>query len=526
MDHTHSSHRLIKGAFLLTLSGLIGKVLSAGYRIPLQNIAGDIGFYIYQQVYPILGMAMMLALYGFPVAISKLVSELKDQGVTLTLRSFYIPAFTWLLGICGSIFLFGFTQAHHLARVMGDEALTPSLQAAFFVFLLLPVTSLIRGVFQGQGRMEPTAVSQVAEQLVRVVMIIGTALYVTRIGDIYQIGVGGALSSILGTITASVVLLVLWRRHSKFEQGTAPLPAISFSKTIFFYGLFICLNYMLLLLIQLVDSLTIVPQLVEVGYIPEEAKGTKGVFDRGQPLIQLGTVLASSLALALVPSVTRKRKDKNPDQVHQYIFGAVKYSFLIAVGAAAGLITLFPLVNELFFQNTDGTGYLRILMSVIFFSSLAITMSSVLQGLEKVVHTAFVIIGAVVMKYLLNVWWVGEFGMYGAAAASVAAVAFVVLCHVLLLHTDFSLKEWARLPWFATIGAAGSMAAVLLVIEALRAEIDGRLALLVYALVIIALGAAIYLILLIRLGALQQKELEPLPFGDWLVKLLPGGRNV
>lgn len=50
------------------------------YRIPYQNIAGDIGFYIYQQIYPFYGFCLILATYGFPVIISKIVAERLERG--------------------------------------------------------------------------------------------------------------------------------------------------------------------------------------------------------------------------------------------------------------------------------------------------------------------------------------------------------------------------------------------------------------------------------------------------------------
>ena len=58
--------RVMQGAFVLTIASFIAKVLSALYRIPLQNLVGDEGFYVYQQVYPIYGIAMTLALSGLP----------------------------------------------------------------------------------------------------------------------------------------------------------------------------------------------------------------------------------------------------------------------------------------------------------------------------------------------------------------------------------------------------------------------------------------------------------------------------
>ncbi len=75
-----SSHKVLKGAVILTAAALLVKILSAIYRIPFQNMAGDTGFYIYQQVYPFYGIAVVLATYGFPVGISKLLIENKGSG--------------------------------------------------------------------------------------------------------------------------------------------------------------------------------------------------------------------------------------------------------------------------------------------------------------------------------------------------------------------------------------------------------------------------------------------------------------
>lgn len=68
--------KMMQGAFVLTAASFIAKVLSAIYRVPLQNLVGDKGFYVYQQVYPIYGLAMTLALSGLPQFISKYIAEI------------------------------------------------------------------------------------------------------------------------------------------------------------------------------------------------------------------------------------------------------------------------------------------------------------------------------------------------------------------------------------------------------------------------------------------------------------------
>lgn len=96
------TNHVYKGAFALLIAGLLSKVISAFYRIPLQNLTGDIGFYIYQQVYPILGIAFIFALYGFPSAISKYFAEHQDerQNKTIYLHLFFMITIFSILGTC------------------------------------------------------------------------------------------------------------------------------------------------------------------------------------------------------------------------------------------------------------------------------------------------------------------------------------------------------------------------------------------------------------------------------------------
>ena len=84
--------RTMNGAVLLSVAALIAKILSAVYRVPFQNIVGNTGFYVYQQVYPIYGIGMTIALSGLPVFLSKLIAEQKNvsQQMGLIKRIFII----------------------------------------------------------------------------------------------------------------------------------------------------------------------------------------------------------------------------------------------------------------------------------------------------------------------------------------------------------------------------------------------------------------------------------------------------
>lgn len=524
----HPSRSFLKGAFILSFAGLISKIISAGYRVPLQNLTGDYGFYIYQQVYPILGIALILSLYGFPAAISKVVSELISRQTNLSVPSFLFPVFGWLMAAGGLIFLFGYVQSPWIASIMGDEKLITSLRAAFAVFLLVPFVSILRGVFQGNNEMAPTAFSQIIEQVFRVGIIICTALFVMNGVDVYRIGIGASIGSIIGAIAAFLFLFYWMSKNKQLWTWKQWQKQTSYKKTIFLHGILICLNYMLLLSLQLVDALTFVPNLLEAGINLDRARLVKGIFDRGQPLIQLGTVLASSIALALIPSVSQRRMVQEPERVRKSIVSAVKMTVLICFAATIGLIFLFPAINQSFFQDAQGTEYLRVLMLVIIGSSISITLSSVLQALGYVKQTAWVIVGGLVVKLIANEILISDFQAYGAAVASTIAVAFVLSGNIVILRQEVPVNKWFKLPWKSLFLSLSGMVMGLYLVHLfvyMIFDLNGRTLLFIYTLVLTGVGATIYFILLLKTGAFTKEEIQTLPSHKWLAKLLPKGMN-
>ncbi|KHF28476.1 putative cell division protein YtgP [Anoxybacillus sp. BCO1] len=316
----------LRGAFILTLAALFTKILSAFYRIPYQNIAGDVGFYIYQQVYPFYGIFLALSTYGYPVAISKLIAQNKQPTYEFAVArlSFYFLSFISV--IMFSILYFG---ASFFAIMMGDDQLAPLIRVISFAFLLLPFTSVLRGYFQGREEMIPTAVSQVVEQFIRVVAILFLSFLLLHRGfTVYEAGAGAMFGSLIGSFAALFVLVAYMLRRRMNAYTGIQLPKQEKRKVLSFlaiHGVTICLANMVLVLMQLVDSFTLLPLLRQAG-LHELAKTAKGIYDRGQPFIQLGTVAATSFSLALVPMLSRKQTQR------EGVYTAVRVAFVIGLG--------------------------------------------------------------------------------------------------------------------------------------------------------------------------------------------------
>ncbi|SEQ98663.1 polysaccharide transporter, PST family [Virgibacillus subterraneus] len=520
----NETNKLVKGALLLTLAGLISKVLSAGYRIPLQNLTGDMGFYIYQQVYPFLGIAFILSLYGFPSAISKITVDLKAQGMGPSFARFYVPIFLLLFSISSGIFLFLFFNAQEIAVWVGDANLKDTYELAAFAFLLIPFSALLRGVFQGMKQMKPTAYSQVGEQFIRVFLIILAAVFIfIKSGDIYSIGQAAAIASLFGALAAIFILGFFFIRMKPTVNQHFDIPWNYYISTLLIFGMIAALNHMLLIIIQFADTFTLVPGLMEHGLSDVDAMEAKGVFDRGQPLIQLGTVLGSSFALALIPTISRRKLDSDPKAFHAYIESALVVSFYLAIGATIGLIIIFPEANTLLFQNGKGTASLQILVISIFLSSIAITAASILQGLGYIKRTAGFILVAFFIKWITNQALVPLFGIMGSAIATVFSLTILAVLMLLALKRKLpNLKVEKHINWRAFTIAATGMIIYIFLIDNLLPGSSSRFGLLLYVLFVVITGALLYIILLLRFRAFTNQEISMLPLVPILTRIHRG----
>lgn len=518
-------NHLLKGALILTIAGMLSKILSALYRIPLQNLTGDFGYYVYQQIYPFIGMLMMLSLYGFPAAVSKLTSENKMLDKDLSFKNFARPIIIILFVFSMILAVTSYVFAPYLASMIKDENLIASYRLLSFGFLLIPLTSFYRGYFQGIGDMRPTAYSQVFEQIFRVTIIIIIALLINQgLFGTYQISTGAVYATLLGGVISTIVLLIFKLRERKpkpVQKMVDKIPWRYFIRVLFVFGVIAALNHMILLLLQFADIFTLVPELINYGYTKKEAMEMKGVFDRGQPLIQFGAVLGSSFALSLIPEITRKKDVSNKETI-QVIKDTLTISFYIAAGATIGLILILPEVNLLLFENKLGTTSLQILMVAILLGSLAVTSNAVLQSYGYYKQITFFILGMFILKYILNYLFVSQMGIVGSALATILSLLFLSILSLLFLQKKLIDSSFLKMiSWRAFLLATSSMGVSLLMMKYFLGNhlIESRLILFVYIMTVVSIGAFIYFILLLRYDALSKRQLKTLPFDNLVFKL-------
>lgn len=508
----------MKGASILTISALIVKLLGAVYRVPFQNLVGDKGFYIYQQVYPFIGIFIIWTTYGAAVAISKLLasSQLPEERRAILKLSFLY------LGVLSIIaFAALFSGASLLASLMGDPELAPLLRTGAYVLLVMPFLAVFKGTFQSRGEMVPIAVSGVGEQGIRVaIILIGTWVAVQSGASLYETGTIAVWGAVIGQ-TAGVVLLALWSRKS---LDASP---IGFSmdkrkvlKELTLVSLSVSASSLILLLYQMADAFTVLNLLTGSG-IPEELAMTgKGIYDRGQPLVQLGSLIATTLAMAIVPLISHHTTISRGQSAWPFVRLTYRVAILFGWAAAVGLAALLPQVNVLLFETNEGSFALAVFCVQIFWLSLVLPLCAILQGAGSGKIPALLLLIGLAVKIIANLLLVPIYGITGAAFAG--NIGFAVTAAGLLIYFK---KMWPeRLApgrfygWivFATVAMIGVVELWLWISNTFIQGENSRSVAALTAFPAVMLGASVFLIIVMKSRILAEKDWYLLPFGKRL----------
>jgi polysaccharide transporter, PST family len=538
LSKKYSSNQFLKGAMVLTIAALVTKILSAVYRVPFQNIVGDIGFYIYQQVYPFYGIAIALSTYGFPVIISKMVAEKLEEDDEEGAKKVAVTSFLFLCLVGMTWFLTVYFGAGVIARWMGDPLLKPLIQVISLSFLLLAPLSVIRGYYQGKEDMVPTAVSQVTEQAIRVATIlVFSTITVSEGYSLYMTGNGALFGSITGGLGGVLVLFsfVTARREKLFSRKYLSLPVgyVHIWSRLLKNGTAICVSAMLLVLFQFVDSFNVYSLLLSSGMEAESAKTWKGIYDRGQPFVQLGTVVATSLSLTIVPLVTNAYLKRRDALVKEYSQLALKISITVGFAATLGIINIMVPTNTMLFENALGSKVIAVFCLSIFFSCLILTFSGIFQGIGKIYYPAFCILMGIIVKYVGNVCLIPVMGIMGASVSTVVSLSLIAIIMVSSLRRRFPIR-FLTLSFYKpllmggvamTIGLQGLF---WIYATLLDKGMPARPLSVLFSLGGVCIGGLIFLTVFLRGNVLSREDISFLPFGSkwvWLMnKVQPNNK--
>ena len=389
----------LKGAAWIAGGGFIAKLIGALYRIPLTNLIGGYGIGLYQLVYPVYCLLLTVSATGIPSSIAKLTAERIGNGESsMPLFKTAMKLFL-LIGLAGSLLMMALAPA--LSAAQGSGAVLGGYYALAPSVLLVSAISVFRGWFQGQNKMHPTALSEIAEQAIKVGFGLLFA-YLFR-DNVERAVIFLLLSVSLSELFALCLMLFLFRRIPAPMQLEKKGGRVGI-KTVLKLSIPVTLNSMLLPLSSLLDSV-IAPRLLSV--YAENAVTLYGLFSGGAvTVISLPVSICYGIAAASIPDVAAVGADGDSRRTRGKIFYALGVTAAVALPSAIGLYFLATPAAKLIFRSLSAqeqgvlSGLIRAYAISAFTLSCTQTLSACLTAQGKPQYAAVSMAIAIVLKTL------------------------------------------------------------------------------------------------------------------------------
>ena len=356
----------IKGAIIIAVGGFVSKLLGALYRIPLVAYLGGEGMGIYQMVYPLYCILLTVSASGIPTGIARLISSGKGSGAER--KAFFLYGG---IGLIGWLLMYAFAVPLAMAQGQPEVALCCKLlsPSVFFVALI----SIVRGYFQGKNNMYPTAVTEVLEQVIKVVF--GVALASLFRGDIFM-----ATASAVFAVTVSEAVTCLFAVGLYLTSRSKAKPlyrqsAVS-SKSIFGYTIPLTLTAIALPAGQLCESIAVVNLLRATA---DNATALYGIFSGcAVTIINLPVSVTYGLAAASVPNISPLAESGDIKGAKRQVRKALLYTLAISLPCAIALFVFAPLACKIIFPSL-GAADRELLINLVKIMSVNAVTSSLVQ---------------------------------------------------------------------------------------------------------------------------------------------------
>ncbi|STO07681.1 putative polysaccharide biosynthesis protein [Exiguobacterium aurantiacum] len=479
----------VKGTLLLSAGNLISRMLGLLYTFPFQAMVGIAGVTLYQAAYTYYALMIAISTAGIPVAVSKFIAKYNALGEYGTSQRLFRQGMKLMLVTGVVAFLVLFFAAPWLSELMvrnSDnnqqyvDSLTLVTRSVSFALLLIPAMSMVRGYFQGHQDMAPTAISQVIEQIVRILFLLsGTMLVLFVLSDsnlvrplAETLGGTGAVettelnglkvlavtiatfSAFIGAIGSIVVLAMYWRRRKDIHRQTenpAGTPVRSMKSLLLellSYSIPIVMVGLSTPLYQFVDQLTMVNTLLNSGKTVSEATSAFGFLTgNAHKIVLIPVSIAASVSMATIPLVTRSFTHGDMTKVRDQVNHIFQVSFFVTIPAVIGLVALSePLFGTLFPRDREGWVYLLHYAPSAFFLAYYSVAAAILQGINRQYFTIFATAMGLLAKVALNVPFVYMLGGIGAGYATIAGyiVAIILMVWKIQRALHFPYKQLLR----------------------------------------------------------------------------------
>lgn len=462
-ENTLSKHKhsLLLGGLISSAGIFISKFLGLIYVIPFNYIlqTNENQSYYYA-TYNIYSYILTVATAGLPFAIATLVAKYSsrhDYKACLLVKKISFITMTTFGFICMMLMMLG---SGAIAKLTCPEDLNINTMKNVIVIIslavfIIPILSSLRGFYQGLKEMQLYSLSQVLEQLVRIMFLLtlgALIVYVFHQDAIWALYVSVFAASISGFLT---IFYLRWKGKKCLleviqKASVQCVPSKTKANELCKELLLAAIPFLIISIFGYCDSIInqidLKPGLEAFGKMEYTGIVSTAVFGRATKIIAIPMVLAPGFSAAIIPYITSALEQKNHKLVRKHILECVDSILYIALPVCFALfIFAQPIMFVLFPHAVAGQLELdTFVMKWFALEGLCATIcpvqSSIVMGIgyrKKIVfNTILFALIKMVTNRIFIMWW----GIPGMVLSSALAYGTFAVLNVYVIQTYFHVK--------------------------------------------------------------------------------------
>lgn len=422
--------KFIKSTIILLIGGFITKLLGMLIKIIMTRLLGTKGIGTYMLISPTFTLLIGLSSMGLPIAISKLVAEDKRNNKNLIFSNIPLILIIDFIIMITLLFISKFISTN----LLNEPKTYYALIAIGMVLPFISISSTLRGYFFGKEKMIPHVVSNIIEDLIRLIILSIGIPYFLKKGLEYAMAFI-VLSNIISELTSILVLFFFLPKNFKITKKDIK-PNLDSIKLAMNIGIPTTGSRLIGSIGYFLEPIILTYSLLKIGFTNDYIITEYGIINGYiMPLLLLPSFFTNAISQALIPTISHSYSNGYINYTKTKIKQAIFISLLIGIPITL-FFELFPNIPlKLIYNTTEGINYLRVLAPICLLFYIQSPVTSSLQAMGKAKEAMFGTLEGMILRTTTLLIGSLLFGIWGLIIATSINIIFVTL------HQIYHIKK-------------------------------------------------------------------------------------
>ena len=401
--------KFIKSTILLLIGGLITKVLGMIIKILIARNFNEEVLGLYMIILPTFMLLINISQFGFPLALSKLISENKRNNKELFISIIPIIILINILLIL-IILIFAPTIS---TKLLKNKDTYISIISISLVIPFTSISSICRSYFFGKQQMLPHIISNIVEDLTRLLLIILISPIIIKLEIKYIVCIL-ILMNIISELLSTIVLLLFIPKNIRITRNDLT-PNKNYIKESLHIGIPNTTSRIIGSISYFLEPIILTNVLLKINYTKTFVLKEYGILQGYVlPLLLLPSFFTLAISQALLPVLSKEYISGNKINTKRKLIKGIIISLIISIPSTIIILLKGDILLNLIYNTNKGINYLRILAPFFILQYIEYPISITFDAINKSkINLYTTIISSIIRTTSLYILSLLRIGIYG-----------------------------------------------------------------------------------------------------------------